>query len=53
LTVSDGYEDSESRITVFVEEQQQTPGFGPVMAMLALMIAGLAAVAMSRSRMVK
>ncbi len=50
LTVSDGYEGSESTITVYVEEQDQTPGFGPAAAMLAILGAALVAVGLSRTR---
>ena len=50
LTVSDGFEESVSRTTVYVEEQQQTPGFGPMTAMLAMLSAALIALTVSRSR---
>jgi PGF-CTERM protein len=50
LTVSDGYEESEAYITVYVEEQEQTPGFGPLATMLALLGAALIAVGASRAR---
>jgi hypothetical protein len=51
LTVSDGFEESVSRTTVYVEEQQQTPGFGPMAAMLAMLGAALIALTVSRSRL--
>jgi PKD repeat protein len=50
LTVSDGYEESEARITVYVEEQEQTPGFGPFATMLALLGAALIALAITSRR---
>jgi PGF-CTERM protein len=50
LTVTDGYEEAEAYITVYVEEEEQTPGFGPVVTMLALLGAALIAVGASRSR---
>ena len=50
LTVSDGFEESVSRTTVYVEEQQQTPGFGPMTAMLAMFSAALIAITLSRKR---
>ena len=50
LTVSDGYEESQARVTVYVEEQEQTPGFGPVVTMLALLGAALIALGVSGSR---
>jgi hypothetical protein len=50
LTVSDGFEESVSRTTVYVEEQQQTPGFGPMTAMLAMISAALVALTLSRKR---
>ncbi|MCJ2539772.1 MAG: PKD domain-containing protein, partial [Candidatus Thermoplasmatota archaeon] len=53
LTVYDGYEESQARITVYVEEQEQTPGFGPVVTMLALLGAALIALGASRSRVAR
>ncbi|UCC93938.1 MAG: PKD domain-containing protein, partial [Thermoplasmata archaeon] len=50
LTVSDGYEESEARITVYVEEQEETPGFGSAAVMLALLGAALIALAISSRR---
>ncbi|NOQ53476.1 MAG: hypothetical protein GQ558_02590, partial [Thermoplasmata archaeon] len=50
LTVSDGFEESVSRTTVYVEKQQQTPGFGPMAAMLAMFSAALIALTLSRKR---
>jgi PGF-CTERM protein len=47
LTVTDGYEEAEAYITVYVEEEEQTPGFGPVTTMLALLGAVLLAVGLS------
>ncbi|TRO50700.1 PKD domain-containing protein, partial [Candidatus Bathyarchaeota archaeon] len=50
LTVSDGYEESTARINVYIEEQEQTPGFGPAATMLALLGAALIALTATRSR---
>jgi PGF-CTERM protein len=50
LTVTDGYEEAEAYITVYVEEEEQTPGFGPAVTMLALLGATLLAMGASRSR---
>ena len=50
LTVSDGFEESVSRTTVYVEEQEQAPGFGPMAAMLAMLSAALIALTISRNR---
>ncbi len=50
LTVSDGFEESVSRSTVYVEEQEATPGFGPMAAMLALFSAAMVALTLSRKR---
>ncbi len=50
LTVTDGYETSTARVTVYVEEQEQTPGFGPLTTMLALLGAALVAVGASGRR---
>jgi hypothetical protein len=43
LTVSDGYEESTAHITVYVQEKEETPGFGPWVAMLGLIVAALVA----------
>jgi hypothetical protein len=50
LTVSDGFEESTARVTVYIEEQQETPGFGPWAAALALLGATLLAGGISRER---
>ena len=50
LTVSDGYEESQARVTVYVEEEEQTPGFGPVVTMMALLGAALIALGVSGNR---
>ncbi|UCC94224.1 MAG: PKD domain-containing protein [Thermoplasmata archaeon] len=50
LTVTDGYEESTARVTVLVEEEEQTPGFGPFLTVLALLGAALVAVGASRAR---
>jgi PGF-CTERM protein len=50
LTVTDGYEEAEAYITVYVEEEEQTPGFGPLATMLALLVAALVAVVSARAR---
>ncbi len=50
LTVTDGYEESQARITVYVEAEEQTPGFGPLTTMLTLLGAALIAVGFSRAR---
>jgi PGF-CTERM protein len=50
LTVTDGYEESTARVTVYVEEQEQTPGFGPFVTLLALLGAAMVAAGASRAR---
>jgi hypothetical protein len=50
LTVSDGYEESTARITVYVNEQSETPGFSGSYALLGLIVAVFIAIGLSRTR---
>ena len=50
LTVSDGYEESTARITVYVEEQAATPGFSGAYALVGILVAVLVAIGLSRVR---
>ena len=50
LTVSDGYEESTARITVYVEKREETPGFGGLGAFVGLLGAAMLAVGAARAR---